>query len=87
MRDPREEFELALMTERIAARRRRTPSMEEQLEWLNAPKKPMKPMKPQRIFGCDIVEEGGEFVVYKNGVEVGRAKDRRQAQEVARANW
>lgn len=72
---------------RVAARRKRIPSMEEQLERLNAPRGPKKLLKPQRIFGCDVVEVGGEFVVYKNGVEVGRAKDRRGAQEVARANW
>lgn len=75
------------MVLRVAARRKRIPSMEEQLEWLNAPKKSKKPLKPQRVFGCDIVEVGDEFVVYKNGIEVGRAKDRREAQEVARANW
>jgi hypothetical protein len=80
------------MLERVVARslsaaRKRIPTMEEQLERLNAPQKAKKPLKPQRIFGCEIVEDGKEFVVYKNGVEVGRAKDRREAQEVARANW
>lgn len=70
----------------VEAARRRPPTMEEQLKYLNAPKKPKKPLG-WRLFGCDIVEEGGEFVVYKHGVEVGRAKDRREAQEVARSNW
>lgn len=79
-----ESTRLAMLV-RVAARRR--PTLEEQLERLNAPQKAKKPLKPQRIFGCDIVEVDGEFVVYKNGVEVGRAKDRREAQEVARANW
>lgn len=89
MGNPRKEFELALMAERVASRvaARRRPTIEEQLERLNAPRGPKKLLKPQRVFGCDVVEVDGEFVVYKNGVEVGRAKDRRGAQEVARANW
>lgn len=71
---------------RQAARRR--PTMEEQLERLNAPAKARPKGKPaQRLFGCEISEEGGEFVVRKDGVEVGRGKDRREAQEIARQVW
>jgi len=79
--------ELSRLSERVAAPRRR-PSLEEQLKRLNSPrsKGPKKPLR-QRVFGCEIAEEGGEFVVYKDGKEVGRAKDRRAAQEIAHANW
>ena len=67
---------------------KRFKTIEQQLAYLNAPKR-AKPARKlvQRLFGCEIAEVPGGFVISKDGVEVGRAEDRRAAQEIARAHW